>query len=110
MASGGVEHRSGLRRGGVILNMRGILFAIRRIFGGEVTTVMSSEQYNVSVLVFIYVTRFAKVRLIAGERNCSSRPFLSAKSIFVDFLFSSKIKKNMTLLQYIHIAGELSKD
>ena len=36
---------------------------------------------------------------------------LSAKSIFVDFLFSSKIK-NMTLLLYIHIAtiaGELPK-
>ena len=57
------------------------------------------------------MTRFAKTGLIAGERNCSYRPFLSAKSIFVDFLFSSKIK-NMTLLLYTHIAtiaGELSK-
>ena len=59
----------------------------------------------------VYITGFAKTGLTASVRNCSYRPFLSAKSIFVDFLFSSI--KNMTLLlYYIHIAtivGELSK-
>ena len=56
------------------------------------------------------MTRFAKIRLIAGYRNCSYSPFLSARSIFVDFLFISNIK-NMTLLIFtVIIAGELSKD
>ena len=32
------------------------------------------------------MTRFTKISLIASERNRSYRPFLSAKSIFVDFL------------------------
>ena len=44
-----------------------------------------------------FVTQIAKICLIAGERNCSYRPFLSSKSSFVNFLFSSKIK-NMTFL------------
>ena len=60
----------------------------------------------------LHVTRFAKIRLIASERNCGYSPFLLSKSIRVDFLFSSN-KKNMSLLLYIHIvviAGELSKD
>ena len=59
--------------------------------------------------VTIYVTRFAKTGLIAGVCNCSYSPFSSAKYIFVDFLFSSKIK-NMTLMLYVHtiiIPGEL---
>ena len=57
------------------------------------------------------MTGFAKICLIAGERNCGYSPFLLAKSIFVDFLFSSNMK-NMTLLLYIHIViivGELLK-
>ena len=49
----------------------------------------------------IYVTGFAKTSLIAGIRNYSYSPFSSAKSIFFDFLFSSKIK-NMMLMLYVH--------
>ena len=44
---------------------------------------------------------FAKIHLITSEHNCSYSPFLSAKTIFVDFIFGSKIKK-MTLLLNIH--------
>ena len=36
----------------------------------------------------IYVTGFAKTGLIAGVLNSNYSPFLSAKYIFVDFLFS----------------------
>ena len=57
-------------------------------------------------------TGFAKIRLITGERNFSYSPFLLGKSLFVDFIFSSKIK-SITLLLYIYlviIAGELYKD
>ena len=60
---------------------------------------------------YIYVTGFAKTGLITGIRNCSYSSFLSAKSIFVDFLLNSKIQ-NMTLLLYVHtiiILGELYK-
>ena len=57
----------------------------------------------------LYVTGFAKTRLIAGVRNSSYSPFSSTKQNFVDFLFSSKIK-NMMLILYVHtirILGEL---
>ena len=57
------------------------------------------------------MTGFAKTDLIVGVRNCSYRPFLSPKSLFVGFLFSSKIKF-IALLLYIRvstIAGKLSK-
>ena len=57
------------------------------------------------------MTGFRKTHLIAGVRNSSYSLFLPAKSIFVDFLFSSKIK-NMTLMLYVHtiiILGELYK-
>ena len=47
------------------------------------------------------MTGFAKTGLIAGIRNYSYSPFSSAKYIFVDFLFSSKIK-NMMLMLYVH--------
>ena len=39
------------------------------------------------------MTGFGKTRLIAGVRNSSYSPVSPAKYIFVDFLFSSKIKK-----------------
>ena len=58
-----------------------------------------------------YVTGFAKTGLIAGVRNYSYSPFSSAKYIFVDFFFSSKIKNIMPML-YVHtiiILGELYK-
>ena len=64
-----------------------------------------------SVLLQTNVTGFGKTRLIAGVRNSSYSPFSPAKLIFVDFLFSSKIK-NMTLMLYVHtiiILGELYK-
>ena len=64
-----------------------------------------------SKYVSVNVTRFAKTGLIAGIRNYSYSPFSSAKYIFVDFLFSSKIK-NMMLMLYVHtiiIPGELYK-
>ena len=51
--------------------------------------------------MLIFVTGFGKTRLIAGVRNLSYSPFSPAKSIFVDFLFSSKIK-NTTLMLYVH--------
>ena len=54
------------------------------------------------------MTGFAKTGLIAGICNCSYSLFSSEKSVFVDFLFSSKIQ-NMTLLVYVHtiiILGE----
>ena len=60
--------------------------------------------------VGIYVTRSVKTGLISGKRNCSYKQYLSAKSFFVNFCFSSKIK-TMTLLLHIHvatIAGKLS--
>ena len=40
----------------------------------------------------INVTGFVKNGLISGVHNCSYSPFSSAKAIFVDFRFSSKIK------------------
>ena len=43
--------------------------------------------------IFLYVIRFAKIRLITGKHNCSYKPFLLAKLIFDNFLFSSNIKK-----------------
>ena len=46
----------------------------------------------------IYVTRFAKILLIAGEHNCSYSLFLSAKSIFVDFHFSSNFKNSSAIM------------
>ena len=61
--------------------------------------------------MILYVTGFAKTGLIAGVRNYSYSPFSSAKSIFVDFLFSSKMK-NMVLMLYVHTIitpGELYK-
>ena len=64
-----------------------------------------------AILHLIYVTGFGKTRLIAGVRNSSYSPFSRAKLIFVDFLFSSKIK-NMTLMLYVHtiiILGKLYK-
>ena len=57
---------------------------------------------------YINVTGLSKTGLISGVRNCSYSAFSSAKSSFVDFLFSSKIQ-NMTLLLYLHtiiIPGE----
>ena len=57
------------------------------------------------------MTGFSKTGLIASVHNCSYSPFSSAKSLFVDFLFSSKIQ-NMTFLLYVHtiiIPGELIK-
>ena len=57
----------------------------------------------------MYVTGFAKTRLIAGVRNSSYSPFSATKSIFVDILFSSKIKNMMRMLDVhtIIILGEL---
>ena len=54
----------------------------------------ASRVYMISlgVCVYIYVTRFAKIRLITSERNRSYRLFFwGANSFFVYFLFSSKI-------------------
>ena len=55
--------------------------------------------------------RICKNGLIAGESNCSYSLFSTAKSIFVNFLFSSN--KNITLMLYVHtiiLPGELSKE
>ena len=43
---------------------------------------------------------FAKIRLITSEHNCSYSPFLSAKTIFVDFIFGFKNKKNDSSANY----------
>ena len=64
------------------------------------------------IFKFLYETGFAKNGLIAGVRNCNYSPFSLAKSIFVDFLFSSKIKKYdaFVIRSYNYILpGELSK-
>ena len=50
--------------------------------------VIKVERASFINLQAIYVIGYVKTGLIAGVRNCSYRPFLSAKSIFVNFLFS----------------------
>ena len=45
---------------------------------------------SINYIHSVYVTRFAKTSLTAGEHNCSYSAFLSVKLIFVDFLFRSK--------------------
>ena len=52
--------------------------------------------------MILFVTGFAKIRLIAGDHNCSYSPLLWGKSLFVDFLFSSKIKTYDCPVIYLH--------
>ena len=58
------------------------------------------------------MTGFAKIRLIAGECNCSYSQFCHG-SHFLSIMFLGQKIKSMTLLLYIYIViieGELSKD
>ena len=64
----------------------------RKIYSDRIIYVINYKHSTLQRRIPVYVTRFAKLRLIAGERNCSYSPFLSGTSVFVDFLFSSKTK------------------
>ena len=48
------------------------------------------------------MTGFAIIRLIAGKRNCSYSPFLSGKSLFVNFCLVKKDQNYDSCTIYLH--------